>query len=217
MKRLSAFWALLFCVAIYAAGGIGLSDKLISYMGAKYGSDAEQRLLDWEKLIDKGKSASERDRLDLANDFFNRIPYVSDLQHWGVKDYWATPVEMLASDGGDCEDYAIGKYFTLIAMGVSEDKLRITYVRELRFDPVDQAHMVLAYYQTPDADPLILDNVDKAIWPGSERDDLVPVYSFNGAGLWLAKERGAGMEVGKPDRISMWNDLIARMNREANR
>ena len=124
---------------------------------------------------------------------------------------------MLASDGGDCEDYAIGKYFTLIAMGVSEDKLKITYVRELRFDPVDQAHMVLAYYPTPDADPLILDNVDKAIWPGSERDDLVPVYSFNGAGLWLAKERGAGMEVGKPDRISMWNDLIARMNREANR
>ncbi|NNM83563.1 MAG: sulfate adenylyltransferase [Burkholderiales bacterium] len=217
MKRLAGFWALLFCAAIFAAGGIGLSDKLISYMTAKYGSDAKQRLLDWEKVIDKGKTASERNKLDLANDFFNQIPYVSDLQHWGVKDYWATPVEMLASDGGDCEDYAIGKYFTLIAMGVSEDKLKITYVRELRFDPVDQAHMVLAYYPTPDADPLILDNVDKAIWPGSERDDLVPVYSFNGAGLWLAKERGAGMEVGKPDRISMWNDLIARMNREANR
>ena len=216
MKSLITALFLLVCAAIFAAGGIGLSDRLIAHVAAKYGNGAKQRVLDWQNLIETGKAAPERKKLDLANDFFNQFPYVSDLRHWGKQDYWATPVEMIASDGGDCEDFAIGKYFTLIAMGVPEDRLRITYVRELRFDPIDQAHMVLAYYETPDADPLILDNVDKAIWPASERDDLVPVYSFNGAGLWLAKERGAGLPVGKADRIGLWSDLIARMNREAN-
>lgn len=205
------------CATLLAADQAGLSDKLIAYVGRKYGQDAQHKVLDWQKLIEKGKTVSERDKLDLANDFFNQVPYVSDIDHWGIKDYWATPVEMLASNGGDCEDFAIGKYFTLIGMGVPMERLRITYVRELKFDPIDQAHMVLAYYATPDADPLILDNVDKAIWPGSERDDLVPIYSFNGGGLWLAKERGAGRKVGGADRINLWNDLITRMNREANK
>lgn len=206
----------LFCATLYAERQIALSGRLIAYVGKKYGQQAKRRILDWQALIEKGRGESDHDRLYLANDFFNQVTYVSDIEHWGKQDYWATPVEMLATNGGDCEDFAIGKYFTLIAMGVSEDKLRITYVRELKYDPVDQAHMVLAYYATPDADPLILDNVDKVIWPGSERDDLIPVYSFNGAGLWLAKERGAGRSIGGADRISMWNDLIKRMNAEAN-
>lgn len=215
---LRRLWVLLFvvCATLFAADPVGLSDRLIASVGKQYGQAAKQRIIDWENLIDKGKLASTQDKLSLANDFFNRVEYVSDLQHWGKKDYWATPVEMLASNGGDCEDFAIGKYFTLLAMGVPMEKLRITYVKELRYDPLGQAHMVLAYYETPDADPLILDNVDKAIWPGSERDDLVPIYSFNGSGLWLAKERGAGREVGKADRISLWRDLVARMNKEAN-
>ncbi len=201
--------------AVCADTQFGLSNRLIAYVGKQYGENAKLRILDWQKLIATGKSAPIQEKLKLANDFFNRVEFVSDLRHWGKADYWATPVEMLATNGGDCEDFAIGKYFTLLAMGVPVESLRITYVRALRFNPVDQAHMVLAYYTEPDADPLILDNLDKAIWPASERDDLVPVYSFNGAGLWLAKERGAGRKVGKADRISLWNDLLARMNAEA--
>jgi hypothetical protein len=75
--------------------------------------------------------------------------------------------------------------------------------------------MILAYYSTVDAEPLILDNIDKTIWPAGKRDDLEPVLSFNGASLWLAKERGRGREVGKSDQNSLWNELIARMNGEA--
>lgn len=206
---------LLFFGAAYADTQFGLSDRLIAYVGKKYGENAKLRVLDWQKLIATGKNAPIQEKLKLANDFFNRVEFVSDLRHWGKTDYWATPVEMLATNGGDCEDFAIGKYFTLLAMGVPVESLRITYVRALRSNPVDQAHMVLAYYTEPDADPLILDNLDKAIWPASERDDLVPVYSFNGGGLWLAKERGEGRKVGRADRISLWSDLIARMNAEA--
>jgi len=93
---------------------------------------------------------------------------------------------------------------------VPDEKLRITYVKELVI--YNQAHMVLAYFPTPDAEPLILDNINMTIRPASARTDLLPVYSFNGSGLWLAKEQtGRGQSVGGSDRIGHWRDLQARL------
>lgn len=93
---------------------------------------------------------------------------------------------------------------------MSDEKLRITYVKELVI--YNQAHMVLAYFATPDADPLILDNIKPMILPASDRSDLLPVYSFNGSSLWLAKEQsGRAQQVGGSDRIGHWRDLQARM------
>ncbi len=54
-----------------------------------------------------------------------------------------------------------------------------------------------------DAEPLILDNLTERIQPAGERTDLVPVYSFNGADLWLAVNRVEGKKVGDADRISL--------------
>jgi predicted transglutaminase-like cysteine proteinase len=215
-KRLKVAWFIaavsFVCFSLYASETYFLSQKLLAYVDLKYGPGARQRVVDWQKLIGSNQNIPERDKLTKANSFFNRVPYATDLQHWGKSDYWATPVEMLATNGGDCEDFAIGKYFTLIAMGVPMQKLRTTYVL---YKPASQAHVVLAYYSTADAEPLILDNIDKTIWPAGKRDDLEPVFGFNGAGLWLAKERGSGREVGKSNPNSLWNDLISRMNREA--
>jgi predicted transglutaminase-like cysteine proteinase len=131
-----------------------------------------------------------------------------------MPDYWATPTEMLASNGGDCEDYSIAKYFTLLALGVNIDKLRITYVKARNLPPAEQAHMVLTYYAKPDAIPLVLDNLVPEIKPASERADLLPVYSFNGDGLWLAKERGSGRVEGGSAKISLWTQLNSRMGKE---
>lgn len=164
--------------------------------------------------MSESKKKSEPDKLTAVNDFFNKIPFVSDAEHWGIHDYWATPTELLASNGGDCEDYAIAKYFTLLSLGISVDKMRITYVKARSLPPADQAHMVLTYYPKPEAIPLVLDNLVPEIKPGSQRADLLPVYSFNGDGLWLAKERGAGRVEGGSSRISLWTQLNARMGKE---
>ncbi len=203
--------ALLLSVSAMAADVGGLSDKLLNQAAAKYGQAAKARLLDWQNLINSGKNKSEAEKLVLANTFFNRLPYVDDIIHWGKPDYWATPVEMIASNGGDCEDFSIAKYFTLKEMGVPVERMRITYVKSLK---LNQAHMVLTYYPTPDADPLVLDNLITEIKPASERTDLVPVYSFNGQDLWVAKERGRGKRVGTPNQIGLWRDLNARMDKE---
>ena len=118
---------------------------------------------------------------------------------------------MLASNGGDCEDFSIAKYFTLRELGIPAEKLRLTYVKALK---LDQAHMVLTYYSTPDAVPLVLDNLINEIRSATEREDLLPVYSFNGDGLWLAKSRGMEQRVGRSERLSRWQEVIARIDEE---
>jgi predicted transglutaminase-like cysteine proteinase len=189
-----------------------ITDAQIAKLAQQFGPTAKGRLTDGRSLVTsaKHKSLPEREKLELVNDFMNRTEFVADIKHWGKEDYWATPVEFLATNGGDCEDYSIAKYFALRALGVPDEKLRITYVKELVI--YNEAHMVLAYFPSPDTEPLVLDNINKSIRPASARTDLLPVYSFNGSGLWLAKDQtGRGQSVGGSDRIGHWKDVQARL------
>ncbi|MET4696482.1 putative transglutaminase-like cysteine proteinase [Endozoicomonas sp. NE40] len=191
-----------------------VSKKLLDNVQKLYGEMAVRRMHAWQDLLDKGRGLPEREKLEKVNIFFNRLEFVTDLQHWGKDDFWATPVEFLASGGGDCEDFSIAKYFTLRELGVADERLRITYVKALR---INQAHMVLTYYPESGKEPLILDNLEGEILPASKRKDLKPVYNFNGDGLWVARQRGKGVRVGKADRISLWMDLRERFSDELNK
>lgn len=196
-----------------------LSDAVLASAERKYGAPARTRLTEWTALLASGKKKSDEEKLRLVNQFFNQIPFVSDIEQWSSRDYWATPVELLASNGGDCEDYAIAKYFSLLALGFPVEKLRITYVKALKQPRGEEAHMVLTYYPKPSVAPFVLDNLDKDIRLATARTDLLPIYSFNGAGLWLAKERGSGRpgdqgQVGSPGQISLWKEMTARMGNE---
>jgi len=201
----------LFFLSIVIADNGGISPKVLAWVKSEYGVSAINRITDWQDLIARNQDLDEQSQLKLVNDFFNQVRYSTDDEIWGKTDYWATPVEMLSIDAADCEDYSIAKYFTLREMGVPIEKLRITYVKSLE---LNQAHMVLAYYERPDAEPLVLDNLIGRIKVASQRQDLAPVYSFNGEGLWLAKSRGSGKRVGKSERISLWQDLITKMENE---
>ena len=193
------------------AQGLAFSDALLRWVEREYGPSARDRVVALQELVANGSALGERTKLRQVNTFFNRVHYDSDAELWDQKDYWATPFEVLGVNSADCEDYAISKYFTLISMGVPEEKLRITYVKSLT---LDQAHMVLAYYPSADAEPLILDNLTETIEAAGERDDLVPVYSFNGADLWLAVNRLEGKKVGEADRISRWQAYQAKLMRQ---
>lgn len=174
--------------------------------------EVEARVASWNALIEKGKDWSDQRRLEMANDFVNQLVFVDDIQHWKQQDYWATPLETIVSGGGDCEDFSIAKYFTLTGMGMDEDKLRLTYVKALR---LNQAHMVVSYYSNPKAMPLVLDNLNTRILPANERDDLWPVYSFNGKGLWLNKKNHDADLLDNSERISLWQKLLRNIQVEA--
>jgi predicted transglutaminase-like cysteine proteinase len=196
-------------VSIIAGKDFHLDQELLNKAEKKYGKSARSLLVSWENLITTDTSHNDIEKLVKVNQFFNQVDYIDDIYHWGQEDYWATPIEFLVTFGGDCEDYSIAKYFTLKAMGVAEEKLNLTYVKALKFKI---HHMVLTYYSAPGSEPLILDNIETEILPASQRQDLMPIYSFNGTGLWLAKQRGRGRLAGSSSRLQRWEDLLLRMS-----
>ncbi|MFL0809722.1 MAG: transglutaminase-like cysteine peptidase [Agarilytica sp.] len=207
VARLCAIVALV----LVADAGFAVSEKVLHAVALKYGEPARSRVEGWGKLIQKETSLyqdKEENTLTRANDYFNQVRWLSDLEHWGREDYWATPVETLATNGGDCEDFSIGKYFSLLQSEFDPNKLRITYVKSLTYD---QAHMVLAYYERPDAEPLILDNINKKVLPASQRPDLLPIYSFNGDSIWLARDRGRKLKGSSQKSLPQWKALNERM------
>lgn len=180
---------------------------------ALYGplGEGRQRIDAWQRLLSTQKPLSEVEQLKVVNLFFNhQLRYQEDIDLWHEVDYWATPIESLWKGAGDCEDYAIAKYFSLRRLGVAADKLRITYVKALR---QNRAHMVLTYYSSPEAMPLVLDSLMDPILPASQRQDLLPVYSFNGEGLWLTGAAG-NKKVGDTKRLSRWQDVLKKMTAE---
>lgn len=187
---------------------IKFSEDFLTKIEKEYGENAAKRLKSWQKLMEENQGKPEQEALKLVNDFFNLMTFQSDISHWGKNDYWATPLEFLVSGAGDCEDFSISKYFTLLELGVDDDKLKITYVKAIE---LNEAHMVLTFYETPSSIPVVLDNLIGSIEPATKRDDLVPVYSFNGSGLWQAKQRGLGKQIGDSDELSRWSDMQERM------
>lgn len=191
-------------------------DRLQKTLISKFGSSSVKMLQEWKVLLSDPKTQSDPDKLKSVNDFFNRrINFSDDTVVWGKTDYWATPLETIGKNAGDCEDFVIAKYFSLKDMGMPIQKLRLTYVKAKIGGPnsnITQAHMVLAYYATPDAEPLVLDNLISDIRPASRRPDLIPVFSFNSDGIWAAGATGASS--GSVDRLSKWKELVSRMQAE---
>ncbi|MEE4279043.1 MAG: transglutaminase-like cysteine peptidase [Halieaceae bacterium] len=169
---------------------------------------------DWQALLKAARSAPAVDKLQAANDFFNtRLAWRSDEEIYGVEDYWATPLEVLGRRAGDCEDFSIAKYITLVALGVPADSLRLVYVTALLTSGLRQAHMVLAWYDDPGEPPLILDNVNPRLLRADERSDLIPIFSFNTRDLWVSGRDGASGAM-PTARLSRWREVLTRMNRD---
>ncbi|HUH60150.1 MAG TPA: transglutaminase-like cysteine peptidase [Candidimonas sp.] len=179
----------------------------------RFGEAAARDVDQWMDLLARERLQPEPQRLRAINDFWNtKVLGGDDPIIWRQADYWATPLETLAKRAGDCEDFVIAKYFSLINIGVAPEKLRLIYVRARvggMGNSQSIAHMVLGYYATPHADPLVLDNLVGTIAPASQRRDLTPVFSFNAQGLYVAGAAPASVE-----RISRWQGLLVRMQKE---
>ncbi|MBY6030339.1 transglutaminase-like cysteine peptidase [Halomonas sp. DP8Y7-1] len=188
--------------------------RMRSAMSAEFGAQGVQVLEEWLSLINRLRGADIATQLREVNDFFNRkVRWLEDRTIWRQSDYWATPLESLGRGAGDCEDYSIAKYVTLKELGIPVSKLRMIYVRaRLGRSQITQAHMVLGYYETPSAEPLILDNIAASVSRASLRTDLDPLFSFNSSGLWAG---GSTQSRADPlARLSRWRNAIDRMRRQ---
>ena len=200
--------------AVAALDSAALQQQLI----ARFGPARVVLLKDWLQTVNSAKTIGDEARLKRINDFINqKILFDSDNGIWQQSDYWATPLETIGQGAGDCEDFAIIKYVSLRMAGIPDGKLRLIYVKA-RLDtpngPMQQAHMVLAYYANPNAEPQILDNLDTNIRPASKRPDLQPVFSFNSEAIFAGVSGKDKASAGGIGRLSRWEDALQRIRAE---
>ena len=127
---------------------------------------------------------SKKKQLQEVNFYLNGLLPQYDAITNNKEDVWATPKEFLTVGCGDCEDYAIIKYYSLIRLGFDEKKLFLTIVKDKY---TNGYHMVLSYFQTPNSSPLVLDNLSFRILPLKKRIDLKPILFFNNSGVYKIK------------------------------
>ncbi len=190
--------------------------KLQEVFVKKYSASSLNLFNAWQNIMTSSAELKSDDKTKRINDSSNRnITWQEDQKVWGAADYWATPFETIAKKAGDCEDFAIIKYFSLINLGIPVNQLRLVYVKAKNGNGTSSgelAHMVLAFYPSPDSEPLILDNMLSDIRPAGRRPDLVPVFSFNGEGVYNGVA-GGGQASGI-ERLSKWQDLLQRAKNE---
>ena len=195
----SRYLTILLSVFVLANADPFVPQSVIVNAEKKYGNFAKNRFVDLEDRMDEIKDKSITIKLNTVNTYFNLIKYKTDLENYGVDDYWATPWEFVGRNGGDCEDYVIAKYFALRYLGIPAKLMYFTYVRSSLFK---EAHMVLTYFETPTSEPLILDNNNRLVLPASKRTDLTPIYNFNGEVLSATEKKNNHKTMQK------WDDLI---------
>ena len=205
---------MIFICAVHAYDFVSFERQIL----ARHGPARIPLLREWQAQLSDSRQATELQKLKKLNDFINsRIEFADDLSIFDYSDYWATPLETIGHGRGDCEDFAIIKYFSLKELGISVSKLRLVYVKA-RLDgpggPRLQAHMVLAYYPTPNAEPLVLDNLVPEILPASQRKDLQPVFSFNSEAIWNGVAGNSAKGKGGTGQLSRWQDLLLRARNE---
>jgi len=134
------------------------------------------RLNKYQTLKEKVKDYSLIRKLSHINSFINKILPAQDISKNSSIDYWATPKEFLIQGHGDCEDYAIAKYFTLLELGISKEKL---YFAVVDIKGQRDSHMVLLYQENKNKSPLVLDNLSFRVIPFTKRKKLIPKFAFN--------------------------------------
>ena len=154
------------------------------------------------------------EQLRVVNRFFNRRPYKSDHETYRTSEYWAAPDEFMAYSG-DCEDYAIAKFFALRELGFANRELRIAVV----YDKLRRiGHAVLAVYT--EGDILILNNQTDTIASHARYDNFLPRYLVNETTLWTAAGPTLsalipGLSVAGPGADAKADKLVAERRRQA--
>lgn len=168
-----------------------------------------KRLEKYEEIKTEAKNLDINKKLSQINFFINGTLPGLDQHSFGINEYWMTPKEFFIKGYGDCEDYAIAKYFTLLELGVKKENL---YFAIVDVKGTSGSHMVLLYVEDKKSSPLVLDNLSFKVLPLTKREDLIPKVAFNEIDSYqFTNERftkKVKIEWGKDDR---WVNLLNRV------
>ena len=198
------FFSILMCFAF--AGMLAAetfqpwSENVFVQIGKEYGQQAEKRMRYLHEIVVENQGKPVEEKLRLVNDTLNQLPWIADEEHWKQTDYWATPMETIATFGGDCEDIAIAKWVMLRHLGIPKEKLRLAYVK---VKATGENHMILAYVDRIDLPreerletTWILDNINTKLLKAPERTDLLAIYATDADGnMVIFKDSGKGISI----------------------
>ena len=180
------FLLLLVSVVLHASVYPSFTYKEAIKIEENSGKEAVSRIFEYNEIIHSYKKDASLERLKKINTYLNKLTYKDDILNNKQSDYWATPKEFLTSGTGDCEDYAIIKYFTLVRLGFNPDNLYITIVYAAR---LKNYHMVLSYFIKDGEAPLILDNINNKILNLTKRNDLKIKAFLNTNGVYTLNNK----------------------------
>ena len=168
---------------------------------------AKKRITDYQNKLQIFNNFDKDKQLNKVNLYLNKLlPQYDDVIH-KQENNWATPKEFLTIGYGDCEDYAIIKYYSLIKLGFNEKKLFITLAKE-KFR--GGSHMVLTYFKTKNRPPLVLDNLSFKILDLKTRKDLQAGLFINSNGVYKIKEDFILQKVAK--KYKEFEELQTKVN-----
>lgn len=133
----------------------------------------------WHNFLKKIKDKPKRQQIAEVNRYANEKKYVMDMANYGVEDYWAIPKEFLYH-GGDCEDFAITKFFSLRWLGYHDDDIRLLILQDTNLRIQHAVLMVLDRGEL-----LVLDNQSHEVLPQNQIRHYVPLYSLNEKQWWV--------------------------------
>jgi len=147
-----------------------------------------KRILHYNEYLHRLKDLPKKEQLLRLNLYLNGLLSEHDEVTNASLEHWATPKEFLRLGFGDCEDYALIKYYTLLKLGFDAKKLYLLAVKE-QFTQGD--HMVLVYFEDAHKAPLVLDNLSFRVLPLDKRVDLKAEYFLNTHGVYKQKSDGS--------------------------
>lgn len=156
---------------------------LLTAAALTFGTPAQVKIEKWEvavaplagQPIEQGKKRKDwLKRIRKVNQQANAMPYVPD----AYGDVWELPSEFWRH-GGDCEDYAIAKYYRLRKQGFPERDMRVAVARL----PWGEIHAVLLVWLN--GQMMVLDNMNPDVMPGEYIKNLHLFYTVSRAGFWL--------------------------------
>lgn len=153
--------------------------KLIAACDRDVSACGSPRIVAWRAKIHSLKGLPLTTQLRELNLFLNEIvPYLTDDENFGQEDYWTTPLEFLRH-AGDCEDYAIIKFTSLLELGLTNDQMRIVVVMDtLRNLP----HALLSV--EAEGQVYLLDSLFDVVLTDDRALPYVPQYSVNLTDRW---------------------------------
>ena len=157
-------------------------------------SKSTSKKAEWSRFLFKGPlSVAE------INKWINQnIQYVSDVILHGKEDYWASPEETLERGAGDCEDIAILKFFTLKKAGCDMKNVRLAYVLYCPVDGEPWTPHVVVFFKK-----VVLDNFMDEVYLRREREDLIPVFTFDENGVYVHD-----LFVSNTSKLPVWKALL---------